>query len=289
MALFLWAGARQVLAGALTIGGLVAFSSLVAPRERADHHPPEPLGPPAAERRPPRPPERRLRARARAGRGPLAPPSGEVSRGAGHVPQRRLPLRRPRVARYPRRHHLRGPRPGKTIAIVGRSGSGKTTLVKCLAGLLEPTEGTILFDGVDMTTLNYRDLRRQVGFVLQENYVFDDTIAANIAFGEDEPDLDRVLWAARVANAHEFIEQVPARVRHPRRRVGPRDLGRAEAACRHRPGRLHQPSRPRLRRGDERSGHRVGEGGEAEHGPAPRGSHLVRHRPPPQHDPRRGR
>jgi ATP-binding cassette subfamily B protein len=95
------------------------------------------------------------------------------------------------------------------VAIVGRSGSGKTTLVKCLAGLLEPTEGTIAFDGVDMKSLAYRDLRRQIGFVLQENHLFDDTIARNIAFGEEEPDLDRVIWSARVANAHGFIERLP--------------------------------------------------------------------------------
>jgi HlyB family type I secretion system ABC transporter len=99
--------------------------------------------------------------------------------------------------------------PGKTIAIVGRSGSGKTTLIKCLAGLLEPTEGAILFDGLDMKKLDYRSLRRKVGFVLQENYLFDDTIARNIAFGEEEPDMERVLWAARVANAHEFVERLP--------------------------------------------------------------------------------
>jgi ATP-binding cassette subfamily B protein len=99
--------------------------------------------------------------------------------------------------------------PGKMIAIVGRSGSGKTTLIKCLSGLLEPTEGTILYDGVDMKTLDYRDLRRQVGFVLQENYLFDDTIARNIAFGEEHPEMDGVLWAARVANASEFIERLP--------------------------------------------------------------------------------
>ena len=99
--------------------------------------------------------------------------------------------------------------PGKSVAIVGRSGSGKTTLVKCLAGLLEPTDGTILYDGIDLKTLNYRDLRRQIGFVLQENHLFDDTIARNIAFGEEEPDMDAVLWAARTANAHEFIERLP--------------------------------------------------------------------------------
>jgi ATP-binding cassette subfamily B protein len=92
---------------------------------------------------------------------------------------------------------------------VGRSGSGKTTLVKCLAGLLEPTDGTILYDGVDLKAVNYRDLRRQIGFVLQENHLFDDTIARNIAFGDAEPDMDRVIWASRVANAHEFIERLP--------------------------------------------------------------------------------
>lgn len=98
---------------------------------------------------------------------------------------------------------------GKTVAVVGRSGSGKTTLVKCLAGVLEPTEGAIHFDGVEQKRLLYSDLRRQIGFVLQENYLFDDTIAKNIAFGEEEPDLDRVAWAATVANAHEFIERLP--------------------------------------------------------------------------------
>lgn len=99
--------------------------------------------------------------------------------------------------------------PGKSVAIVGRSGSGKTTLVRCLAGLQEPTEGVITFDAVEQNKLAYRDLRRQIGFVLQENYLFDETIAKNIAFGEEEPDLERVAWAAKVANAHEFIQRLP--------------------------------------------------------------------------------
>src|SRR5262249_47343904 len=99
--------------------------------------------------------------------------------------------------------------PNTMVAIVGRSGSGKTTLIKRLAGLLEPTEGTILFDGVDLKTLNYRDLRRKIGFVLQENHLFDDTISRNIGFGEEEPDLDQVMWAAQVANAREFVERLP--------------------------------------------------------------------------------
>jgi ATP-binding cassette subfamily B protein len=97
---------------------------------------------------------------------------------------------------------------GRNVAIVGRSGSGKTTLVKLIAGLLEPTDGAISIDHVDMRTLDYRSVRRHLGFVLQENYLFDDTIARNIAFGE-EPDPARVVWAATIANAHEFVDRLP--------------------------------------------------------------------------------
>lgn len=99
--------------------------------------------------------------------------------------------------------------PGKMVAIVGRSGSGKTTLIKLIAGLLEPTEGTILFDRVDLKGLNYRDLRSKIGLVLQENHIFSDSILHNIAFGDPEPDFDRVLWAAQLANAHEVISRLP--------------------------------------------------------------------------------
>jgi ATP-binding cassette subfamily B protein len=98
---------------------------------------------------------------------------------------------------------------GTTVAIVGRSGSGKTTLIKCLAGLQEPTAGTILYDSIPITQLDYRQLRRNIGFVLQENHMFAATIAENIAFGEHEIDLQRVIWAARLANAAEFIERLP--------------------------------------------------------------------------------
>jgi len=99
--------------------------------------------------------------------------------------------------------------PGETVALVGRSGSGKTTLIKLLAGLLEPTEGEILFDGFELRTLDYRTLRRKIGFVLQESYLFDDTIANNIAFGDAAPDPARVAWAAKAANADEFVERLP--------------------------------------------------------------------------------
>jgi ATP-binding cassette subfamily B protein len=99
--------------------------------------------------------------------------------------------------------------PGRMVALVGRSGCGKTTLIKLIAGLFEPTEGTILFDNVDLKTLNYRDVRRHIGIVLQENHIFNETIARNISFGDPEPDLDRVFAAAQAAAAHEFIRRLP--------------------------------------------------------------------------------
>ena len=99
--------------------------------------------------------------------------------------------------------------PGRMVALVGRSGCGKTTLIKLIAGLLEPTEGAIFFDNVDLKTLNYRDVRRHVGIVMQDNHMFSDTIARNISFGDPEPDLDRVLAAAQAAAAHDFVMRLP--------------------------------------------------------------------------------
>jgi ATP-binding cassette subfamily B protein len=99
--------------------------------------------------------------------------------------------------------------PGRMVAFVGRSGCGKTTLVKLIAGLLEPSEGTILFDNTDLRRLNCRDVRRHIGMVLQENHIFNESIARNIAFGDADPDLDRVLAAAQTAAAHDFIMRLP--------------------------------------------------------------------------------
>ena len=99
--------------------------------------------------------------------------------------------------------------PGATVGLVGRSGSGKSTLVKCLAGLLVPTSGTIMYDGLDLRELRFDELRRRIGFVLQNAYLFDDTIAGNIAFGDTSPQLERVRWAAETADAADFIAQLP--------------------------------------------------------------------------------
>ncbi|HEY2601848.1 MAG TPA: peptidase domain-containing ABC transporter [Thermoleophilaceae bacterium] len=98
--------------------------------------------------------------------------------------------------------------PGSTLGLVGRSGSGKSTLVRCLAGLVLPSQGNVLYDEVDLGELDWRQLRRRIGVVLQAPYLFDDTIAANIALGEEYPDMALVQRAAEIADAAGFIESM---------------------------------------------------------------------------------
>ncbi len=78
-----------------------------------------------------------------------------------------------------------------------------------IAGLLEPTEGTIFFDNVDLKTLNYRDVRLHIGTVLQENHMFNDTIARNISFGDPSRTSIASLQLPQAAAAHEFIMRLP--------------------------------------------------------------------------------
>ncbi|MGI8436612.1 MAG: peptidase domain-containing ABC transporter, partial [Chthoniobacterales bacterium] len=207
-AIFLWVGARQVMSGALSIGGFVAFSSLTAMAYSGimrtlgvwdnmqfasvllnrlnDIFEQEPeQGHDRSKLTPVHSLEGRIELRNTCFRygGPEAP---------NILNNINLSIA-----------------PGRMVAFVGRSGCGKTTLIKLIAGLLEPSEGSILFDHVDLRTLNYRDVRRHIGMVLQENHMFNESIAKNIAFGDAEPDLDRVLNAAQTAAAHDFIMRLP--------------------------------------------------------------------------------
>ncbi len=207
-AIFLWVGANQVMAGNLSIGGFVAFSSLTAMayggilrtlgvwdnlqfanvllNRLNDIFEQEPE-------------QGRDRSR-------LAP----VHSLEGRIQLRGVSFKYggPEAPNILTNITL-DIAPGRMIAFVGRSGCGKTTLIKLIAGLLEPTEGTILFDNTDLKTLNYRDVRRHIGMVLQENHIFNESIARNIAFGDAEPDLDRVLAAAQTAASHDFIMRLP--------------------------------------------------------------------------------
>jgi ATP-binding cassette, subfamily B, bacterial MsbA len=98
---------------------------------------------------------------------------------------------------------------GKTIAIVGQSGSGKTTLVDLLPRFYDVNDGDILIDGIPVRDLKIDDLRALIGYVNQEPILFNDSIAANIAFGMKVSNQSDIVEAARVANAEEFIIQRP--------------------------------------------------------------------------------
>ncbi|MGA2974447.1 MAG: ABC transporter ATP-binding protein [Spirochaetia bacterium] len=99
--------------------------------------------------------------------------------------------------------------PGEHLGIVGKSGSGKTTLVNLLARFYDVEEGRILVDGIDVREIDPNDLRRTIGIVLQESFLFRGTIHANITYGNLDAQPETVLSAAKAANAHDFI------IRHP--------------------------------------------------------------------------
>lgn len=97
----------------------------------------------------------------------------------------------------------------RVTAIVGASGSGKTTLVKLLQGFYRPNRGTIKIGETPLSMINPHLWRSKTGAVMQESYIFSDTIARNIAIGTDEIDLDRLRHAVKVANIQEFINSLP--------------------------------------------------------------------------------
>ncbi|RLW56167.1 MAG: lipid A export permease/ATP-binding protein MsbA [gamma proteobacterium symbiont of Stewartia floridana] len=100
--------------------------------------------------------------------------------------------------------------PGSTVALVGHSGGGKTTIANLIPRFYNPTGGRILIDGVDTQDLSLLSLRRQLSYVGQESVLFDDTVAANIAYGaQGEPSMEQIREAAKSAHALEFIERLP--------------------------------------------------------------------------------
>lgn len=98
---------------------------------------------------------------------------------------------------------------GETIGIVGRSGSGKSTLAKLIQRLYVPESGRILIDGIDLALVDPAWLRRQVGVVLQENFLFNRSVRENIALIDPALPMERVVRAARLAGAHDFILALP--------------------------------------------------------------------------------
>ena len=100
--------------------------------------------------------------------------------------------------------------PGCCVAILGPTGSGKSALLSLIPRFYDPGEGCVRIDGHDLRTLDLDDLRRNIGLVFQESFLFSNTIAANIAFGHPAATAEQIERAARLASAHDFIVALPA-------------------------------------------------------------------------------
>ncbi|MDR5171491.1 ABC transporter ATP-binding protein [Methylobacillus flagellatus] len=98
---------------------------------------------------------------------------------------------------------------GKTVALVGATGGGKSTITKLLLRFYDPQQGQILLDGENIVSLDLQQLRRAIGYVAQDTFLTDASIAENIAYGQPNAGIDAIIAAAKAAEAHEFIERLP--------------------------------------------------------------------------------
>ncbi len=137
------------------------------------------------------------------------PPDGDAPQPAGRVEFQHVSFGyRPDV---PVIHDLSMvAEPGSTVAIVGPTGAGKTTLVNLLMRFYDVDSGRILVDGLDITTVSRQSLRSRIGMVLQDTWLFDGTIAENIAYGRPEASADEVVRAAKAAYVDRFVHTLPA-------------------------------------------------------------------------------
>jgi len=99
--------------------------------------------------------------------------------------------------------------PGESVAVVGATGSGKSTIVRLLLRFYDVDQGRITLDGIDLRKLDVHELRRNIGVVFEETFLFNDSVRNNIAFAKPDADLATVERAARLAGAHEFIMRLP--------------------------------------------------------------------------------
>jgi subfamily B ATP-binding cassette protein MsbA len=201
----LWIGGQRVTAGDLTAGALVAFLAYVAlaiePAQGLVRH--------YAGLRQAMGAFGRIRALLdEPGHLPENPRAAQLPPINGHVRFDRVSF-----AYAPDQWALRGltleVRPGERIALVGLSGAGKSTLVNLIARFYDPTEGRVEIDGHDLRKVTTRSLRRQIGLVPQETVLFRGTVRDNVAYARPDASLEEVVAAARAANAHEFIINLP--------------------------------------------------------------------------------
>ncbi len=99
--------------------------------------------------------------------------------------------------------------PGKTIGLIGATGSGKTSITQLITRFYEPEQGEVLLDGKPISDYSLKDMRKHIGFVLQEPFLFSTSIKDNIAYGNPEASMDEIIDAAKRAQAHDFIMEMP--------------------------------------------------------------------------------
>lgn len=99
--------------------------------------------------------------------------------------------------------------PGQTVALVGPSGSGKTTITRLISRFYEPYRGKILLDGKDIREIRLRSLRSNIGIVMQDDYLFSDSLINNIAYGRLDASREEIIEAAKKANVHQFVGELP--------------------------------------------------------------------------------
>jgi ABC-type multidrug transport system fused ATPase/permease subunit len=173
---------------------------------------------------------------------------------------------------------------GSTTALVGSSGSGKSTLISLVMAFNRPKSGRILVDGRDLGSVRLRDYRAHLGVVLQDNFLFDGTVAENIAYARPGATRAEIESVARIAHCDEFV-RVRGGLRHRRRRARREAVGRPAPAHRDRARDSRRPADPHPRRGhlEPRQRERGADPGRPAHAaPWP---HDVRHRAPAVDDP----
>jgi ATP-binding cassette subfamily B protein len=100
-------------------------------------------------------------------------------------------------------------KPGEMIGLVGHSGAGKSTTINLICRLYDVDEGAVMIDGIDIKKIRLGDLRRQIGVVLQETYLFSGSVADNISYAKPDATREEIMAAAQAANAHDFIMKMP--------------------------------------------------------------------------------
>ena len=177
-------------------------------------------------------------------------------------------------------------RAGETVAFVGPSGAGKTTICSLLPRFYEVDAGRITIDGIDIREMTLASLRREIGIVQQDVFLFAGTIRENIAYGRLDATETRSRRPRGAPSWTRSSRSCPT-ARHGHRRARREALRRAEAAPRHRPHVPQEPADPHPGRGHLRARHGDRAGHPAVARGADEGPHHARHRPPPGHHPER--